>query len=396
LTLTPLFVSVGADKARIFAGNDLIIRLEDETTDEIITCTYETPRGPIPATVDLPPSIEAEGSGSLEIDYFGRAVTSTGLDIGVVATPAGESIDVICTHIHRCGTPRTHVLIDGQLAAALESGQLTAIFGEAGDDRFTLDPHSPEERILVVHGGSGNDLLAVEDSPSQGFVRGYSLFGDGGNDALYGARGRDYLAGGDGNDYIDGGPDDDTIDEAAAGESGANGSDTIIGGAGSDRVSYLNRTNAVSITLDGIANDGESGETDNVGSDLETIIAGNGDDHLVGGGDPDTLLGGNGNDDLHGGLAIDHLYGGLGADQLFGDDGPDELIGDEGDDEIDGGSGEDSLDGGPGADMMLGRTGDDTFFAADGTADSLDGGYGTDDAYIDPALDSVFRIEIIH
>ena len=47
-------------------------------------------------------------------------------------------------------------------------------------------------------------------------------------------------------------------------------------------MSYASRTAAVTVSLDGTANDGESGENDNVGADVESITGGKGNDTLTG------------------------------------------------------------------------------------------------------------------
>src|SRR5256885_717646 len=77
------------------------------------------------------------------------------------------------------------------------------------------------------------------------------------------------------------------------------GSDEFRGGTGFDGASYANRTattsthnEAVTITQDGVANDGRNGETDNVHPDVEDV---------TGTQNPDSITGGTGADTLHGG-----------------------------------------------------------------------------------------------
>ena len=119
--------------------------------------------------------------------------------------------------------------------------------------------------------------------------------GDAGNDTLIGGAGRDdldgrrdrWLEGGttvsrsaldqldaaDGQD-IDGGPGDDTIGRARHGGSATQGPDTISGGGGNDTVDFSQRTQPLTISLDGVADDGEADERDNVLPDVEGVIGG--------------------------------------------------------------------------------------------------------------------------
>jgi Ca2+-binding RTX toxin-like protein len=98
----------------------------------------------------------------------------------------------------------------------------------------------------------------------------------------------------------------------------------------------------VIVDLDGIADDGEANERDNVAPDVEDVIGGLGSDTLIGssaanrllgyGGD-DRLIGLDGTDELSGGTGADTLLGGLGNDALDGVDnvsGNDALNGEEG------------------------------------------------------------------
>ena len=61
------------------------------------------------------------------------------------------------------------------------------------------------------------------------------------------------------------------------------GPDTLSGGSGVDAVDYSTRTTGVTVTLGGgPANDGEAGEDDSVGADVEGVLGGAGDDILIG------------------------------------------------------------------------------------------------------------------
>ena len=85
---------------------------------------------------------------------------------------------------------------------------------------------------------------------------------------------RDTLIGGPGANNLWGSGGDDTLDGGA-------GADMLWGGNGIDHVTYASRTAAVSASLDNVANDGESGEGDNL-YDVENLTGGAGADVLIG------------------------------------------------------------------------------------------------------------------
>ena len=122
------------------------------------------------------------------------------------------------------------------------------------------------------------------------------------------------------------------------------GSDTYRGGGGQDIVDYSSRTAPLTVSLDGLANDGEAGEKDNVGSDVDVVIGGSAGDAITGSGGSNDLYGGPGDDLLHGGSGNDRLFGGTGTDNLGGDGGNDTLDGGSGGDVLAGGSGTDTAD----------------------------------------------------
>ncbi len=175
------------------------------------------------------------------------------------------------------------------------------------------------------------------------------------------------------------------------------GGGTWDGGPGADRmaapgwtVDYGTRSAPVTVTLDGVANDGEAGEGDDVGTEARSIGGGAGPDRLVGGAHPLELRGAGGDDLLEAparpedaGTRRTHLYGGDGNDRLLGGDAPDSLEGEAGDDELLAGAGADVMAGGPGADRVDGGPGDDSFgldALGDGAPDVTAGGDGRDTA----------------
>ena len=115
--------------------------------------------------------------------------------------------------------------------------------GEAGEGD---DIHGDVERI---RGGSGADTLTGDADANMliGQAGGDTLTGGGGADSLQGGDGADTLQGGDGNDALQGGT----------------GADTLQGDAGSDLADYP-RSAPLTVSIGDGANDGETGELDNV------------------------------------------------------------------------------------------------------------------------------------
>ena len=183
--------------------------------------------------------------------------------------------------------------------------------------------------LLEAHGSNGDDRIT-------GSVNGDQISGDAGVDTLIGGDGPDTIDAGPGGGEIDDGPGNDTV----IGGSGADtwtagpGADTFIAGDGADTVSYAARTAPVTITLDGVADDGEAGEGDNVGT-------------------PESATGGAGNDRIVGNDLGGYLFGGPGNDTITAGRAEDRVEGNEGDDIIDTRDGRyDSVDCGPGNDIL--------------------------------------------
>jgi Ca2+-binding RTX toxin-like protein len=186
--------------------------------------------------------------------------------------------------------------------------------GEAGEhDNVTTD-------VEGLRGGSAADVLTGNDAANQleGNGGADTLNGLGGDDFVSGGAGDDRLSGGDGNDVLrghdgadglDGGAGDDVLD-------GGLGADVLAGGAGADRVTYQGRTAPVTVTLDGLADDGEAGERDEVRTDVENVTGGAGPDLLTGDAGINIIEGGPGDDRIDGGAGVDFLLGGDGADTV--------------------------------------------------------------------------------
>lgn len=286
----------------------------------------------------------------------------------------------------------------------------------------------------VLTGDAGPNILRE--------ANGYkvTLNGMGGADQLIGESVDDQLNGGVGNDLIEGRGGNDMLhgDEGDDVFRGGTGEDTIIGDAGDDLADYAEITAALTVTVDGVANDGQAGEKDNV--QTEIVHGGSVADSLSGGAGEETLIGGPGADQIHGGEAPDILIGGPGADLLDGQGGSDladysaagaavtvtldgtandglasegdnaqvedvlggdfgdilsgdgnanTLLGGEGVDQIGGGAGDDTLVGGSGADALTSGSGADSLLARDGEVDHLTCDIATGKAIEADAIDTV-------
>jgi Ca2+-binding RTX toxin-like protein len=252
--------------------------------------------------------------------------------------------------------------------------------GDDGDEDVSGTLATPTVRIM---GGEGNDTIDATRYPER-----VVLYGNGDNDTLVGGPNRDTLFGGAGDDLLDGGLNNDSLsggpgtDDEIGGagndlfrqDGSSNGSDTIIGGGGIDKLFYNGRRNGVTVTIgDGLSNDGEPGEGDNVGSDIENLVGGAGNDTLTGSSSGNVILGGGGNDTI---------FGLGGNDTVQGDAGDDFLNGGSGRNQLKGKDGNDTLQGDPlGTDTFKGDAGDDTILNnTDGRSENVFCGTGTDTA----------------
>jgi Ca2+-binding RTX toxin-like protein len=283
---------------------------------------------------------------------------------------------------------------DGDDAVSSLGGNDYIDGGPGGDDHTRLQPSSNGDFGLaggegddIVHGGPGNDVVDGEGGDD-------TVTGDGGDDAVSGGEGFDSIYGDDeddqtsGNDVLEGetfglysgggtdvyfgGAGDDVLHAADGFSQTPVSDDEINGGSGIDTVDYSQRNRGqnddVSVSLDGLPNDGLAGpsgsiESDNVGpqGDVENVKS---------------------------------TY--AGTNEIIGDDGPNvlssggysdnEFDGAGGNDRIVGANGQDTGIGGPGNDVMTLGLGNDVAYAADGgTRDDVDCGFGEDDAFVDGA-----------
>lgn len=283
---------------------------------------------------------------------------------------------------------------DGEsVARCTFGGPLRVELGDGGD-RVSFFSSVPAGQQLSADGGAGDDTLNAP--PGAGAV---TFAGGDGNDVLTGGVADDVLDGGAGNDEISGGWGRDALrggegDDRLLGDGLKPFADTIDGGAGNDSIvnDWLNdhANAAISVTFDGIANDGLAGEGDNVVG-VESIQT-NQPSTLVAAGDAVSFR------VFQTGAGSSRLMGGPANDYLRSYDYADEIDGKGGDDTIEGGFGDDVITGGPGRDTInaeagsgacnflvcRGGSGNDTVNARDGEQDSIVCGGGTDSVIADP------------
>ena len=225
------------------------------------------------------------------------------------------------------------------------------------------------ENLVLINGygeggtyGVGNAQNNVIRAHTHPYVSS-TLDGGDGDDTLIGGDGRDrftFVEGGGnyGNDWIDAGGDEDTLDFTGARSAVVidfrAGTATGGGTGGSGSVSFIN----IDIAVGGDFNDrlvaGDTVVQYRYGDQWgPTLRGGGGNDTLLGGAQIDWLRGETGDDEIRGGGGGDRITGGAGNDRLFGDAGDDHFAfaGDWVNNQITS-SGADTVDGGDGSDTL--------------------------------------------
>ncbi|HTL30447.1 MAG TPA: calcium-binding protein [Tepidisphaeraceae bacterium] len=268
---------------------------------------------------------------------------------------------------------------------------------KSGDTTIRTVAYNDVEKIYISLLG-GNDVLNTAGSIGKGM----NVIGGEGNDTLRGGSGPDLIKGNTGNDseYGNGGNDQLFGDEDQDLLDGGTGADRISGGTGNDNATYATRTTPVTVTIDGVANDGTPasgttpGEGDNVLTDVENLTGGFAGDKLTGSSAANIIYGAGGADQINGLDGNDNLIGGGGNDTIHGNAGGDKISGGSDNDQLFGDAGRDSIDGGSGADLLSGGDDNDWLYTKDGVKDSVLGGGGTEDRASVDTIDSWSGVEI--
>jgi Ca2+-binding RTX toxin-like protein len=275
------------------------------------------------------------GDNKLLIDYSNGYFA-----LGTNATPTlgpGIAVDLK-------GTTGTidQVAILGTNGADLWSfGSLGGNINGGGGDKF-VDVTLAGITDLKLTTGQGDDIITGQNSNVAAVTTPFALpmtvFAGDGNDRLTSGG----LLSGSLTNSLDGGNGADTFVQQAI-----KAADLISGGADVDTVDYSVRSQAIKVVVgSGLANDGETGEHDDIGISVENITGGAGNDVI----------------DARAGTAATHI--------LIGNDGDDTLKGSDLVDTLTGGAGDDTLAGGLGSDTITGGMGYDTIDYSDTAHDA--------------------------
>ncbi|MCC8936697.1 calcium-binding protein [Bradyrhizobium sp. Arg68] len=263
---------------------------------------------------------------------------------------------------------------------------------------------------LDVHGGDGNDSLAVNNAG--GDLQTITFWGDAGDNsvAASGIAKVFRIFGGDGNDTLVTGSAADTF-------YGNDGDDFMNGGLGTDELNYaaIGRDLNVDLNITTAQNTGGAG-FDTI-LNIENVVGGSGWDTLHGNTVANYLIGGAGNDKLLGGEgAANTLQGGTGNDTYFVEAAGDTIVElvNEGIDSVQtpltsftlaanvenlthvgssnftgvGNALNNIMTGGSGNDYLVGFGGNDTFIDGSG-ANTFQGGTGNDIYAVQSNADTV-------
>ncbi|MGK9259421.1 calcium-binding protein [Sinorhizobium meliloti] len=382
------------------------------------------------------------------------------------------------------GDSQANVLLGGGGGDILKGGGgQDTIDGGAGSD--TADFSDKTAGVVLTLAGAANAIATVGGVAEDTIRNIENIFGGAGADVLTGDAGNNTIRGGAGTDSLDGGAGVDTADfrdktksvvvtldganpvtvkvggviedtirnfeniaggsaaDTLTGDSLANvligndgadtlkgglGNDVLDGGNGIDTADYLEKTDAITVTLNGATNATVlvGGVAEDIIRGVENILSGSGDDTLVGDAASNMFRGALGADFIDGGAGVDTadyrektasvevvllgagdslvFVGGVAEDTIrnienvFGGKGNDNLTGDGFANTLNGNDGKDVLAGGGGADILDGGAGSDTASYRDKSASvsvTLDGGNYTTVTVGGVAEDTIRNIENI-
>jgi len=294
-----------------------------------------------------------------------RLSTVLGVALGIPATSYSSSIPYMTANYYARGTT---VILNGPAQS-----------GTALSRKVLSGDNAPLYAHLNTHYAAA--MTKVAQNP---FDLGIGARATAGNDYLFGTSGSNRLSGLNGNDVF----------------FGRAGSDTLNGGAGTDTANYVEKSLALSVTLNGSSATviTVGGVNEDTLLNIENLVGGLGADIFVGDANDNLFTGGPGRDTLDGGAGsdtasyaektgavivtlsgatnalvtvggriedtlrnIENVLGGKGNDVLTGDELANSLRGGSGADTLSGGLAVDTLAGGLGRDLLTGGEGGDVF-----------------------------------
>jgi Ca2+-binding RTX toxin-like protein len=279
-------------------------------------------------------------SGDGGFSVIGSDVEAFNIGVYTSATLAGSTFDDV---LSTSGT-------GNRLSGGDGDDQLTGggtLDGGAGDDILDVTGDTS-----TVSGGAGHDLLVLRGpgystvpelidlssinlsartataTVANGQVKfsgieGLGATGNEGSDTIIGSKGDDRLDGSAGSDTVMGGDGDDIIANSASRISDRpDGGDMFDGGAGFDTLSYEGSDSGVRVDMSsGAASSGWTGTA--TFKNIERAVGSYGNDAISGSKAADTIEGNLGADTIKGARGDDLLVGGQGSDVLTGGDGAD-------------------------------------------------------------------------
>lgn len=281
----------------------------------IVTAPAQAARVDLIGTQILVSTEPSDSSNDLQITRTSAtATTVTVADTTALTAPGctGDGTTLVSCPVPANVSLVANVLFGSGGKTVRVNGPLRSdISGGPGND--TLQGGSLAD---IISGDAGNDTILGGDSPGTAVTDADYLIGEAGNDTLDGQ---------DGNDRFSGGPGGDTIRDTSTQET-------------SDQVEYHTgnyypddaRTVGVTVSLDGVANDGsvedsatpgDGGFKDNVEATVTAVDGTEYADTLIGNAGPNDLSGFLGNDTITGGPGRDIMHGHAGNDTLNARDG---------------------------------------------------------------------------
>ncbi|MHC2491648.1 Ca2+-binding RTX toxin-like protein [Sinorhizobium meliloti] len=354
------------------------------------------------------------GAGSDTADFSdktGGVVLTLAGAAGAIATVGGVAEDTVRNIENIFSGAGADVLTGDAGNNTIRGGAgADSLDGGAGAD--TADYRDKTQSVVVTLDGATPVAVKVAGVIEDTIRNFENIAGGSAADTLTGDSLANILIGNDGADTLKGGLGNDVLD----------------GGNGIDTADYLEKTDAITVTLNGAANATVlvRGVSEDIIRGVENILSGAGDDTLVGDAASNMFRGGLGADFIDGGAGVDTadyrektasvevallvasdsfvFVGGVAEDTIrnienvFGGKGNDTLTGDGLANTLNGNDGKDLLTGGGGADILDGGAASDTASYRDKTASvsvTLDGATYTTVTVGGVAEDTIRNVENI-